>query len=221
MTKLLHITASPRGERSRSRRLGRELVAAWLDAHPGDTVTERDVGRNPPPHVTEAWVAGAFSPPDTHTDEMRAALRPSDELVDELLAHDVVVVSTPMYNFNVPSGLKAYIDQIIRPGVTFGYDRAKSPPQTPLVVGKRLVLVTARGGGGYGPGEPAESMNFETPYLKAAFGWIGLTDVACVHLDSVGPADSPPEEAVARPGGDPAGCRRKVTPGPRRAACGR
>lgn len=198
MSRVLHIIASPRGERSRSRRLGRELTAAWLEAHPGDTVTERDVGRNPPPHVTEAWVAGAFSPPDTHTDEMRAALRPSDELVDELFAHDVIVVSTPMYNFNVPSGLKAYIDQIIRPGRTFGYDRSKSPPATPLVRGKRLILVTSRGAAGYGPREPAESFNFETPYLKVAFGWIGLTDVATVHLDGTGPADNPPDDAVAK-----------------------
>lgn len=198
MAKLLHIIASPRGERSRSRRLGRELVTAWRSAHPGDTVTERDVGRNPPPHVSEAWVAGAFSPTETHTDEMRAALRPSDELVDELLAHDVIVVSTPMYNFNVPSALKAYIDQIIRPGRTFGYDRTRTPAAFGLVSGKRLILVTSRGGAGYGPGEPAESMNFETPYLKAAFGWIGLTDVAAVHLDGTGPADSPSDESVAR-----------------------
>lgn len=197
MRKILHIIASPRGERSWSRRLGRELVDSWLATHPGDAVTERDVGHNPPPHVTEAWVAGAFSPPDTHTDEMRAALQPSDQLVDELLAHDVVVVSTPMYNFNVPSGLKAYVDQIIRPGRTFGYDRSKSPPAFPLVRGKRLILVTARGGAGYGPGGPAEPFNFETPYLKAAFGWIGMTDVAAVHLEGVGPADSPPDDAIA------------------------
>jgi len=184
MAKVLHITASPRGERSHSRKLGGELVTAWLEAHPGDTVTLRDVGHNPPPHVTEPWVAAAFSPPDQQTSELRAAIRASDELVDELMAHEILFISTPMYNFGVPSTLKAYIDNIVRAGRTFGYDPTKKPPYIQLVHGKRLAILTARGGAGYGPGGPMERMNFEAPYLRAIFGFIGVTDTTVIQVEN-------------------------------------
>ena len=137
MAKVLHITASPRSERSHSRKLGGELVAAWLEAHPGDTVTLRDVGHNPPPHVTEAWIAAAYSPPETHSPELKAAIAVSNDLIDELLAHDLLVISTPMYNFGVPSTLKAYIDNIVRLGRTFGYDPSKTPPTSSSSTARR------------------------------------------------------------------------------------
>ncbi len=140
MTHLLHIDASPRGERSQSRRLTRELVDSWRAGHPGVTVTHRDVGHDPPPHVDEAWIAAAFAPPAERTRAMHAALRTSDELIDELLAADVWVIGVPMYNFGVPSGFKAYIDQIVRVGRTFAFEPEDAgEPYKPLVRGKRGV----------------------------------------------------------------------------------
>lgn len=184
MAKVLNVTASPRGDRSTSRKLAREFADGWLKAHPGDTVTERDVGRHPPGHVTESWVAAAYTPPDQHTPELKAAIRESDALVDELFAHDIILVSAPMYNFGVPSGLKAWIDNIVRVGRTFNFDASKPNPYVPLVHGKRLVVITSKGGVGYGPGGPLAQLNYEDGYLKAIFGFIGVTEASVIAAEA-------------------------------------
>lgn len=119
MAHLLHIDASPRSERSHSRRLTREFVEGWKQAHPADVVTYRDVGRSWIPHVDELWIAAAYTPPDQRTPQMWEAIEISDQLVDEFLAADLYVIGVPMYNFSIPSSLKAYIDQIVRIGRTF------------------------------------------------------------------------------------------------------
>ncbi|QYO62272.1 FMN-dependent NADH-azoreductase [Leptolyngbya sp. 7M] len=136
MVHLLHIDVSPRGERSHSRRMTREFVEQWKRIHPNDTITYRDIGRNPIPHVDESWIAAAFSPPEQYTSELREAIRLSDELVDEFLAADVYVIGVPMYNFSVPSVFKAYIDQIVRVGRTVAFE-----PNDTANVFKPLVLV--------------------------------------------------------------------------------
>ncbi len=140
MAHLLHIDASPRGDRSQSRRMTHEFVERWKHQYPNDTIGYRDVGRNPIPHVDESWIAAAFSPPEHHTPQLKQAIRLSDELVDEFLAADIYVMGVPMYNFSVPSGFKAYIDQIIRIGRTFDFE----PDDTenaykPLVLGKKCL----------------------------------------------------------------------------------
>src|SRR5260221_5775084 len=99
---LLHIDASPRGERYKSPQLGRDFLAAWRDAHPGARVTSRDFGQEPPPFVTEAWVEGAFAPVDQHSPEARDAIAVSNRYVDELLAADQIVITTPIYNLSLP-----------------------------------------------------------------------------------------------------------------------
>ncbi|NEQ23650.1 MAG: FMN-dependent NADH-azoreductase, partial [Microcoleus sp. SIO2G3] len=121
MAHLLHIDSSPRGERSHSRRLTREFIDAWMQAHPTDVVTYRDVGRNPAPHVDEPWIAAAYTPPAQRTPQLQEAIRISDQLVDEFLSADVYVIGVPMYNLSIPSTLKAYIDQIVRIGRTFEF----------------------------------------------------------------------------------------------------
>ncbi|TWT91150.1 FMN-dependent NADH-azoreductase 1 [Pseudobythopirellula maris] len=185
MAKLLHIDASPRGERSHSKRLSARFVGHWRDAHPGDSVTYRDIGRNPIPHVTEDWIAGAFTPPGERTEAMRSALALSDELVAELLEADVIVMGVPLYNFGMPSGLKAYVDQIVRVGVTFGFDpQNRTAPYEPLVHGKRMFVVVASGDGGYGPGGPNEKHNHLDPHLRTVFGFIGVTDVTFVRAEN-------------------------------------
>lgn len=182
---LLHMDASARGARSHTRTLTRRLVEIWMRTHPDTLVTYRDLGRQPPPHVDEAWIAAAFTPERDRTPAMHAALRTSDELVDELLRSDVLVLGVPMYNFSIPSTLKAYIDQIVRVGRTFLFEPAdETRPYKPLVHGKKAFVVTARGDTGYGPGEPNAAMNHLDPYLQTIFGFIGITDVELVHVDN-------------------------------------
>src|SRR3712207_3228968 len=107
MANILHIDSSPRGERSFSRNFTHEFVTAWKNVHSGDTVTYRDLGHNPVPHVDESWIAAAFTPPDARPPELTQAIELSDALVDEFLAADRYVFGVPMYNFNVPSAFKA------------------------------------------------------------------------------------------------------------------
>jgi FMN-dependent NADH-azoreductase len=185
MAHLLQIDSSPRNERSHSRRMTKEFVERWLQAHPNDVVTYRDVGRNPIPHIDELWIAAAYTPPAHRTPDLWDAIRLSDCLVDELLAAHIYVLGLPMYNFSVPSAFKAYIDQIVRVGRTFDFapDNAESPYQ-PLVFGKKMYIITARGSSGFEPGERYGAMNHQDPYLKTVFGFIGITDITFIRVEN-------------------------------------
>jgi FMN-dependent NADH-azoreductase len=185
MSKVLVVTASPRGERSVSRALSSQFAQLWAQQHPQDTVLLRDLGHHPVPHVTEPWVVGAFAPPEAQSAESKSAIAVSDQLVEEFLGCDRFVFGVPMYNFNIPSTFKAYIDQIVRAGKTFavgpnGYEG--------LVKGKQALFITSSGGS-YGAGSPASHLNFQEPYLRAIFGFIGLTDVRFISADSLNLGD--------------------------------
>jgi FMN-dependent NADH-azoreductase len=191
MTPLLQIDSSPRGARSHSRQLTSEFVEAWKHQHPGDTVTYRDLGRNPVPHIDELTIAAAYTPPEQRTSELQAAINFSDSLVDEFLAADFYVLGVPMYNFSIPSTLKAYIDQIMRIGRTFAFQPENvANPYQPLVTNKKMVIISARGGSGFGAGGRAERMNYQTPYLATIFGFIGVTDLTFIDLEN-GESDAP------------------------------
>lgn len=185
MARLLHIDSSPRGERSHSKKLTREFVEAWQQVNPTDIVTYRDVGCNPVPHVDEPWIAAAYTPLEKRTPELEEGIHISDRLVDEFLAADIYVIGSPMYNFSIPSTLKAYIDQIVRPGRTFAFLPDNSAkPYKPLVFGKKMYIISARGGSGFGEGGQNEKFNFQTPYLATIFGFIGITDITFVDLEN-------------------------------------
>lgn len=173
---ILHLDSSPRGERSHSRQLTRSFVQGLKASQPNAAVVYHDLGHEPVPPINEAWIGAAFSDPATHSPEAAEAIALSNELVDELLASDVIVIGAPMYNFSIPSTLKAYIDQVVRAGRTFDPATYQG-----LATGKKLFVLTARGASGYGPGEQMEAVNFQDPYLKAVFGMIGITDVTFVH----------------------------------------
>ena len=198
MTNLLHIDSSPRGEKSHSRRLTQEFVEKWQHMHPSDTVTYRDIGRQPVPHVDEPWIAAAYTPPAERTPELGKAIRFSDQLVDEFLTADLYVIGVPMYNFSIPSTLKAYIDQIVRIGRTFEF-APENPenPYIPLVLGRKMFIISARGASGYGSGGPNEMMNYQTPYLATIFGFMGITDVAFIDAENEESGDRKREEAIA------------------------
>ena len=190
---LLLLDASPRGERSHSRKLGQEFLTAWQAAHPEGRAVVRDLGHEPPPFINEAWVEGAFTAPDQHSLAARSAIRVSDRFVDELLAADEVVIATPIYNLTVPAALKAWIDQIVRFGRTFtsgasGFDG--------LAKGKR-VKVLAASGSDFRLTGPGAGYNFLEPYLRAILGFIGITDVTFVYAHSLNAGDSQREQSVA------------------------
>ncbi|MEH2107984.1 FMN-dependent NADH-azoreductase [Nostoc sp.] len=186
MVNILHIDSSPRGERSHSRELSKEFVSAWKAAHPEDAIAYRDLGHYPVPHVDEAWIAAAFSPPETHTPELTEALRISDELVDEFLAADRYVFGVPMYNFNIPSTFKAYIDQIVRINRTVALD---AQGFRGLVEGKKAVIITARGGD-FSATSPFIAYDFQEPYLRTIFGFIGITDIQFINANSLNEGDA-------------------------------
>jgi FMN-dependent NADH-azoreductase len=195
MTHILHIDSSPRGERSFSRKFSYEFVTRWKNAHSGDTVTYRDLGHNPVPHVDESWIAAAFTPPDSRTSELAQAIDLSDTLVDEFLAADRYVFGVPMYNFNVPSTFKAYIDQIVRVGRTFAV--TEQGGFKGLVEGKKMLIITARSGD-FSPGSPAAPYDYQEPYLRAVFGFIGITDITFINVENLGASDDAREQSFAK-----------------------
>ena len=198
MSTLLHIDASARPGRSgidphgsHTRRLSARFVERWRAARPQDRIDYLDVGARPPSHVTGAWIHAAFTPPTAREPWMREALAESDRLVDQLIAADLIVVGLPMYNFGVPAQFKAYIDNIVRVGRTFGFDRARGEvPYWPLLAdaGKRLVLLGSRGDFGYGKGERIAHLNHTEASVRSVFGYMGIMEVheLAVEYDEFG-----------------------------------
>lgn len=178
---LLHLDASPRGPRSQSRRLGEQFLAEWRAAHPGGRVIAHDIGREPPPFLTEAWVEGAFAPAAEQSPAARDAIAISNRYVDELLAADRLVITTPIYNLSLPAALKAWIDQIVRAGRTFAMGATGFEG---LATGKRALIIVSSGSD-FRPGTPGGAYNFLEPYLRAVLGFIGITDVQFVYAHSL------------------------------------
>ena len=193
MLRLLHIDSSARPGRSgeqphgsHTRRLSARFVRRWQALRPQDAITYRDVGACPPKAVTGAWVHAAFTPPAQRTPWMQAALAESDTLVDELIDADLVVIGVPMYNFGMPSTLKAWIDNIVRVGRTFGFDRSRTgEPYWPLLADqrKRAVLLGSRGDYGYGPGERLDANNHVEAGVMTPLRYIGIETVDCVAIE--------------------------------------
>lgn len=193
MKTVLHLDSSARpggSDRasfgSHSRRLGARFIERWRDRRPGDRVLYRDLGQSPPRPVTGQWIHAAFTKPDQRTPWMNAVLEESDMLVDELIGADLIVAGVPMYNFNVPAQFKAYIDNIVRVGRTFGFDRSRAgAPYWPLLAGmnKTMVILSSRGDFGYGPSERIAHMNHVEPSIRTAFGYIGITDVTSIAVE--------------------------------------
>lgn len=184
MKNLLIINASPRAERSVTRNMTRLFAESWIAANPGDTVCYREVGREPIPHVTELWISAAFKPAGQRTEAERNVLKTSEQYIAELKAADVIVLGTPMYNWSIPSVLKAYLDQVIRANETV--KMRPDDPQNPyrgLLKDKKVYLLFSRGNAGYEQGEYYAHMNFQAEYLKTVFRIMGLTDIKEIALN--------------------------------------
>ena len=190
---LLHLDASPRGARSHSRKLGIEFLAAFRSAQPDARVITRDIGHEPPPFVSEAWVEGAFAPTDQQSPAAREAIAVSNRYVDELLVADQLVITTPIYNLSLPAALKAWIDQVVRVGRTFAQGKSGFEG---LAKNKRAVIIVSSGSD-FRPGTPEGAYNFLEPYLRAVFGFIGITEVRFVYAHSLGGAELAREQGLA------------------------
>ncbi|WP_300295156.1 NAD(P)H-dependent oxidoreductase [Ferrovibrio sp.] len=175
MAHLLRIDSSSRLQDSHSRGLADEIQAAWQARHPGGQVTRRDLVVEPLPHISDATIAGFFTPEDQQTTQTRAATGLSDRLIAELQAADTILIGVPMYNFSVPSALKAWIDHIVRIGHTFGFDPEKGLHG--LLGGKAVLIAAAYGASGYVDNGPYAAMDFLAPYLRGLFNFLGLSEV--------------------------------------------
>jgi FMN-dependent NADH-azoreductase len=179
MPTLLKIDSSPMGERSISRKLTAEFANTWIKAHPGGNVISRDLTVLDIPVIRGDWVAAAYTPEEARTPEQKRALAVSDSLISDLERADEYVVGVPMHNFSIPSTLKLWIDQIARVGKTFAY--SASGPKG-LLTGKKATLLMASGGV-YEHGSVLAAFNFVTPYLRAVFGFLGVTDVTFINAE--------------------------------------
>jgi FMN-dependent NADH-azoreductase len=173
MTKLLVVQTSPRGDASVSRHLTSRFLKEWQHTHPGGVITERDLATTQLPFVSGPWLQAYFTPPDQQSDEMKQALALSDELVSELLDADHIVIATPVYNYNVPAALKAWVDHIVRKGLTLGLDGRG------LIKGKKATVLLASGGV-YTEGSPIRDRDIVPQYLRLILNVIGIDDVAVV-----------------------------------------
>ena len=184
MTHVLLLDASARISRSLSRRLTTEFFNLWCARRPGDRIVRRDLARDPPPHVTEDWIVSAFVAPKERSFEQRRALEASDRLIDEVLAADVIAIGTPMYNYGMPSTLKAWVDQVVRVGRTFSFDLARGDqPIEPIQTGKSLVVMTSSGEGGLDPDGPNASLNHLDGHLATALRLIGISHHHTVRIE--------------------------------------
>ena len=180
MSSLLFITSSLFGADSQSRRIAAEFVENWRREHPGAAVVERDLNIASIPHLNLETLAAAATPAEQRSPAQQEAAALADALIDEVEAAALIVLAAPMYNFSIPSTLKAWIDHIARAGRTFRYGAAG--PEG-LLKGKKVVVVTGRGGV-YSEG-PAMALDFQEPYLRAMLGFVGLDDVSFVHVEGL------------------------------------
>lgn len=183
--KLLHIDSSILGPRSVSRQLSAEAVAAVTATAPNSTVVYRDLAALPLSHLSGAYLGAAQSPAAEHAPAVAADLADGFGALQEFMASDTVVIGVAVYNFTVPSQLKAWIDRILVAGQTFRYG-ANGRPEG--LMGNKRVIVTISRGGFYGSGSPTESFEHTEKYLRTVFGFIGIVpEVIIAEGLAVGP----------------------------------
>lgn len=178
MKKILHIISSPRGESSFSIKLGNAIVEKLKALHPDALVKELNLAKQDIPHLSDIHLNAFFTPADLRSDDLRNVVKFSEESIADLMEADYVVIGAPMYNFAIPSTLKAWLDQVCRAGVTFRY--TENGPEG-LVQGKKVYLAVTTGGV-YSEG-PMNSFDFISSYLKAVLGFIGMTDVTVYRVE--------------------------------------
>ena len=187
---LLHVDSSILGEHSASRRLTRSIVDHWLKANPGTRVTRRDLAVGHLAHLSGATIAAGGQQQPGQSPETAADVALGAALLEEFLAADVIVVGAPMYNFGIPSQLKAWIDRLAVAGKTFHY--TESGPRG--LAGGKIVVIASSRGGIYSEGAAA-ALDHQEVYLKAVFGFFGIEDIRIIRAEGVAMGDASRERA--------------------------
>ncbi|GHN02463.1 FMN-dependent NADH-azoreductase [Cytophagales bacterium WSM2-2] len=181
MKKVLHVISSPRGEASVSKRLGNAIIEKIKEKHPDSIVKERNLATNLFPHLDEVQIGSWFTPAENRSPEQINAVKISEEAIAELQEADIYVIDAPFYNFAIPSTLKAYLDHIARPGITFRYNEKGQPEG--FLKNKKVYVATASSGV-YSEGK-FQSYDFVSPYLKFLLSFLGITDVAFIRVEGL------------------------------------
>lgn len=182
MPTILHLDTSARTlDKSRSSRnsISRTLADSfreqWEQKITNTKVIYRDLAKNPPDFIDEAWIAAVFTPGEHRTTEQNTLISLSDELINEVIKADIILLSTPMYNYGMPAALKAWFDQVIRVNKTFTFDLSRGDfPLQPVLSGKTMVLITSCGEFGFHAGGIREKMNHLGPHIKVASQYLGI-----------------------------------------------
>ena len=181
MTTLLQLKTSLFADNSQSNQLSDAFVERWLDAQPGGRSVTRDLAAQPVPHLDQATFQAFLTPPEARDAEQSARAARSDELIAELQAADVLLIGLPMYNFGVPSTLKAYFDHVARAGITFRY--TEHGPQG-LLSGKKAYVVATRGGRHAGT-----AFDTQSTFVRHFLGFIGITEVEFIYAEGLNLGD--------------------------------
>lgn len=184
MKTILNIDASARRTdnslqeyNSISKALSANFIHKWQVANAEDKVIYRDVGLNPPEFISQEWIAAVFTPDERKTDEQKNLLTLSDTLIEEVAQANIIVISSPMYNYGMPAVLKAWFDQVIRINKTFSFDLARGDfPIEPIMSGKKLVLITSSGEFGFEIGGIREKMNHLGPHVETISKYLGVEE---------------------------------------------
>lgn len=187
---LLQVNASLFSGAGVSTTLANEFVAGWRARNPGAKVTVRDLALDPVPHLTAERFQAFLTKPEERSAGQRAEAAYSDALIDELKRADVIVLGVPMYNFDVPSTLKAYFDHIARAGVTFRYTEQGS---VGMLTGKKVYIFAARGG--FYAGKPNDT---QSAYLRNFLGLLGITDIEFVYAEGLAISAASKQTALAQ-----------------------
>ena len=185
MSVLLHVDSSVRNisnanpdHNSISKNLAKQLVSALQEHNAIDEYIYRDVGVNPPGFITQEWIGAVFTPELQQTPQQRELLLQSNTLIDEVERADIIVISSPMYNYGMPAQLKAWFDQIIRINKTFDFDLSRGDkPLAPLFSGKTLVIVTSSGEFGFEKGGVNEEASHLVPHLRTLSRYLGVENI--------------------------------------------
>ena len=178
MKRILNVISSARGAASNSIRLQNEIITRLQERHPGSIVTERNLVVDKYPHLEESHLNAFFAPAESDSPEYKEAVRHSNEAIRQIQESDIIVIGVPIYNFNIPSALKAWIDHIVRSHKTFAY---KNGHAEGLIKGKKVYLAIASGGI-YSEGA-MRSLDFAEPYLRSVLGFIGLDDITTFRVE--------------------------------------
>ena len=190
MKTLLQLNASLFSGNGQSSRLSNEFAAAWRDANPDGKVVTRDLAADPVPHLDGQRFGAFLTKPEERTAQQQAVVDFSDALIEELRNADVIALGLPMYNFGIPSTLKAYFDHIARAGVTFKYTENGA---VGLLSGKKVYVFAARGG--MYQGTPADT---QTGYVRDFLRFIGLSDVEFVYAEGLAMGEESKQAGLAK-----------------------